>query len=87
MARNPAHILTTADAARVATNRALLSNRVGQTVTLDFVTRDGEPRTYTGNVEALIGTRKGAASTEAVILELPDGARKSANLWAIKSII
>jgi hypothetical protein len=86
MPRNPAYVLTPKDVANVSAHRAILSARMGQQATLDFLTRNGEPRTYRGTISALVGTRKGNESTEAVILELPDGQQKSANLWLIKAI-
>jgi hypothetical protein len=64
----------------------MLSARIGKPVTLDFVTRKGEPRTYSGTLESLTGTRKGNESTEACTLTLSDGSQRSANLWAISAI-
>ena len=85
MPRNAGYPLTPNDIAKVSANRAMLSSRIGETVTLDYVKRDGTPSTLTGEVLSLAGTRKGNLSTECVTLATAKGER-SANLWAIKAI-
>lgn len=87
MARNAAQTLTPVMLATVSANRAILSARQGETVTLDFETRQGEARTYRGEIVSLVGTRKGNESTEAVTLDIGNGIQKSANLWLIKAIV
>lgn len=86
MARNAAQTLSPVMVATVSANRAILSARKGETVTVDFETRKGEPRTYRAEIVALVGTRKGNDSTEAVVLDIGNGIQKSANLWLIKAI-
>lgn len=85
MARNEAFTLDTLSLARVTANRAILSGREGETVTLDYVKRDGTPTVLTGEIVRLYGTRKGMDSTECVEL-LTDKGPRSANLWNILSI-
>lgn len=85
MARNPGVMLSPSMLATVSANRAILAARTGETVTLDYVKRDGTPTVLTGEIVSLIGTRKGNESTEAVTL-LTDKGERSANLWNILAI-
>lgn len=85
MARNAAQSLTPVQVAMVSANRAILAARHGERVTLDYVKRDGSPTILAGEIVALIGTRKGTESTEAVTL-LTDKGERSANLWNITAI-
>jgi hypothetical protein len=81
MARNEAFQHTPDTVARMLANRDLLAPRLGESVTFDFVKRDGTPSTLTGTLD----TFGGSVGTEIVTLDTDKGPR-SANLWTISNV-
>ena len=82
MARHTARTLSPADKGRATRARKALADKVDQTVTLNYVKRDGTPATMTGQVLGFVGE----GDKEAVSLVVPDKGYRSANLWAVKSV-
>ncbi len=81
MPRNKPVDLTPVQMRTSAANRAMLSARQGERVTLDYDKRDGTPSTVSGEVVEC----RGSASSAVVVL-LTDKGERSPNLWLIKAI-
>ena len=73
--------LTPADIARATVARAALHSHLGETVTIDYVKRDGTPATMHGTVIGIDGTD----DKECVRMGTDKGFR-SANVWSIRFV-
>jgi hypothetical protein len=81
--RNAPVVLTAAQKGKATKARKALAGKVNETVTVNFVKRDGTESTMTGQVLGFVGE----GDKEAVSLVIRDKGYRSANLWTIKSIL
>jgi len=81
--RNSTIVLTAAQKGKATKARKALAGRVNETVTVNFVKRDGTEATITGQVLGFVGEN----DKEAVSLVVRDKGYRSANLWTIKSVL
>ena len=81
--RNSTIVLTAAQKGKATKARKALAGRVNETVTVNFVKRDGTEATITGQVLGFVGKD----DKEAVSLVVRDKGYRSANLWTIKSVL
>ena len=83
MARNKTITLTPAEKGRATRARKALAGREGKTVTINYVKRDGTESTMTGQVLGFVGEN----DKEAVSLVVRGKGYRSANLWAVKTVL
>lgn len=83
MARNASRVLTPAEKGKATRARKALTARQDQTVTVNYVKRDGTPATLTGQMVGFVGE----GDTAAVTLAIRGEGYRSANLWAVKSVL
>jgi hypothetical protein len=82
MARNEDITLTAEQARTVAKWEGLLTGHEGETVKVDFIKRDGTPRTLVGVFTELYGAR---SDHRVIKVDTAEGPR-SANLYAVQGV-
>lgn len=83
--RNEDRILTSSEAALVATRTRQLTGMVGKSVTLEYVKRDGTESTSTGIVESV--TPKGSKGIVILDTRASKGRPTSVNLYNVTKVI